>query len=288
MSAKDDDDFEDEYVGYDDDDDEEDFHPGVDDDEFEDEDYDAEEDDEEGNFAYMEGFLSYDSEQRINFTGNGFHLQTSEPAPWNVIDKRIKPQNDALIIEMTGPCDITDDESSISKPTPRKFQVTFTVADPTSDDLRFLNATADEDESEKKPSSIIQVFGSEIENPGITFEFRGIYAPVPDGKEVKLVCQVRSTNTIQAPVASAVAGVASAKRTEDDDNIDDVDEDGVDYNELIALHEDSKLSVDALRKRYREQGQSQDTANGDERSAKKTHADKTKYGDDDDDDDVEF
>jgi hypothetical protein len=290
MSAKDDDDgdFEDEYVGDDDDDDEEDFHPGVDDDDFEDEDYDDEDNEEGGDFLYMEGFLSYDNEQRIHFRGNCFHLQSSEPAPWNIIDKKIKPQNDSLVIEMAGPCDVFDEESSVRKSTPRKILVSFTIADPTSDDLRFLNATADEDESEKKPSSIIQVFGSEIENPGQTFEFKGIFAPIPDGKEVKLVCQVRMVNAILAPVASAVAGVASAKRTADDENIDDVDEDGVDYNELIALHEESKLSVDALRKRYREQGQSQEFANGGARNTKKPHKDKTIYGDDDDDDDVEF
>lgn len=289
MSAKDDDDgdFEDEYVGEDDDDDEEDFHPGVDDDDYDDEEYDAE-DDEEGDISYLEGVLSYDNEQRIHYQGTGFHLQSSDAAPWNVIDKRIKPQSDFLSIEMAGPCDVVDDEVSTKKSTPRKIQVSFTVAEPTSDDLRFLNATADEDESEKKPSSIVQVFGSEIENPGQSFEFRGIFAPIPDGKEVKLVCQVRSMSTIQAPVAIAAAGVASARKTDDDDNIDDVDEDGVDYNELIALHEDSKLSVDALRKRYREQGQSREYTNGDEGNAKKPHKAKTKYGDDEDDDDIEF
>jgi hypothetical protein len=284
MSAKkydnDDGDFEEEeYVEDDDDEDEDDFHPDDDDDD------DNEEDEDEGGVSYLDGSLSYDGERRIHYKGIGFHLESVSAVSWNILDKSNTPQNDSLVVEMIGPCDVVSDESSSRKPTPRKIRTTFVVSDPKQDQSQHFKNAADNDESEKQPSTIFQVYGNEIGNPGHSIEFKGVFSPVSDGKEVKLLCQVRTTD---ARPAVEVAAVAAGKNNRDDEDDDDIDEDGVDYNELIALREDASLSVDALRKRYRSQGQQDDHQNGEENGTKKSNVGKTKYDDDDDDDDVEF
>ena len=333
MSAKagddDDDDnevnVEDEYLEDDDDDEEDDFHPGGDDDDDDDdEEYDDEEDDNDGDrdVSYLDGVLSYDVEgQNIRYKGQGFHLESIEPVAYNILDKANKPPVDnTLQTTMMGPCDVVTAANSSSgrKPTPRKIQVTFIVADPKNGDGIGYNHNDDDDEDEKKPSVYYQVYGTEIDSPEYGIDFKGGFAPISVGttnnNEIRLLCQVRmrnpnqnakpasttTTTTIDATTTTAAAAVAVGKRRnyenddDDDDNID-VDEDGIDHSELIALHEEAQLSTEALKKRYR--GPSiDDTTNDDDRdndklnqkSSDRINSIKKSKTDDDDDDDIEF
>jgi hypothetical protein len=322
MSAKtgDDDDenevfVEDEYLEDDDDDEEDDFHPGGDDDDDDDEEYDDEEDDNEDDtdVSYLDGALTYDVEgQKIHYKGHGFHLE-SDPVTLNILDKACKPPSDnKLTTTMIGPCDTITAESSGRKPTPRKIKVTFMIAEPNGEGILLKKMKGDEednDEGEKKPSVYYQVYGSEIDNPEHGIEFKGGFAPIFGGgtTEIRLLCQVRMSNptskqTSLATTATttntttAAVAVGKGRNYENDDNIDDVDEDGIDHNELIALHEEAQLSTEALKKRYR--GPSIDDTNGDGNNDEqllktKMYAgnSKKKYksnDDEDDDDDIEF
>eukprot|EP00545_Synedropsis_sp_CCMP1620_P012111 CAMPEP_0119007034 /NCGR_PEP_ID=MMETSP1176-20130426/2721_1 /TAXON_ID=265551 /ORGANISM="Synedropsis recta cf, Strain CCMP1620" /LENGTH=343 /DNA_ID=CAMNT_0006959093 /DNA_START=110 /DNA_END=1141 /DNA_ORIENTATION=- len=100
-----------------------------------------------------------------------------------------------------------------------------------------------------------------------------------DAGSVDLVCRYQ---TVAAAAGAAGAGAAAAK-VEDDDDVD-VDE-GVDYNELIALHEDAGMPVTEVRKRYRS-SDSKEVASAD---AKRTKTVSDEDDDDDhDDDDIGF
>jgi hypothetical protein len=319
MSAKagdDDDDNEvyvdDEYLEDDDDDEEDDFHPGGDDDE-DDEEYDDEEDDNDvdGEVSYLDGMLSYDVEgQKIHYKGQGFNLESTDPVVFNILDKACKPPVDnTLRTTMMGPCDVVTPETSGRKATPRKIQVTFMVADPNGEGIVYRNLNDgddDNDEGEKKPSVYYQVFGSEIDNPEYGIDFKGGFAPISyDGtNEIRLLCQVRMPNanaklssttasTTNDTTASAATAVGKRRNYENDDNIDDIDEDGIDHNELIALHEEAQLSTEALKKRYR--GPTIDDTNDDrendtqqQKSSARMNSQKKVKTDDDDDDDIEF
>jgi hypothetical protein len=210
---------------------------------------------------------------------------------------------------MVGPCDTITEASSGKKPTPRKIQVTFTVADPNGDGVAYKNLKgsddddaddADHDEEQKKPSVYYQVYGNEIDNEEYGIEFKGGFAPIYGGglKEIRLLCQVRRSNrnttvtdvaTTSAATATAAVAVGKVRYYENDDNIEDVDEDGINHNELIALHEEAQLSTEALKKRYR--GPSMDHTH-DERDKNGqqmgSFEKKFKKDDDDDDDDIEF
>jgi hypothetical protein len=313
MSTKqgdDDDDENEDFVEdeYDDDEDEEDdFRPGVDDgDEDDDEEYDDEEEnelDDDRDVSFLDGVLLYDEGQKIHYKGNGFHLESVEPISCNILDRNSKSTPGNMItIEMVGPCDVSNGESSGRKPTPRKIQLTFAVADPNHELVKKnlkgdANHDDDDDDGEKKPSIYFQVYGSEIGNPDHGIEFKGGFVPLPGGKEINLLCQVRTSNsakTIATPNTTAAAAAVEKRRNDNDDNIDDVDEDGIDYNELIALREEALLPFEALKKRYRDCGPVTDDPNGEDEvdhAKKKSYNGKHKHKNDktdDDDDDIEF
>ena len=319
MSAKtggdDDDDVEDEYLEDDDDDEEDDFHPGGDDDDDDDdEEYDDEDDDndDDQDVSYLDGSLTYDVEsQKLYYKGHGFHLESTDIVTLNILDKACKPPpGNTISTAMIGPCDAITPETSGRKPTPRKILVTFTVADPNGEGIVYRNLKDDDDdndEGEKKPSIYYQVYGSEIDNPERGIEFKGGFAPITGGgaKEIRLLCQVRLSNpntqtqatNATTTTTAAVAVGKGGRNDENDDNMDDIDDDGIDHNELIALHEEAQLSTEALKKRYR--GPSMDATNDDrdedESQRKQTSSSgtsKKKYkndnGDEEDDDDIEF
>ena len=315
----DDDDEEDDFhPGGDDDDDE--------DDEEEDE-YDDEEDQNDealyldGTLSYdVKG-------QKLHYQGHGFRLESTDPVTFNLLDKKASTllllPDHSFTTTMVGPCDVVVTEaaesSSRRKPTPRKIKVTCTVADSNHVNTapRNLKKTGDDDDDDpddeeekeeaKKPSLYYQIYGSEMDNPEHGIEFTGGFAPEGSNSdshhEIRLLCQVRRSNppavtTISSSsgstaVTSATAAVAVARRRnhendDDDDNMGDVvDDDGIDHNELIALHEDAMLSTEALRKRYR--GPSLDETREDhEHETKKPKSHGNKNDDDDDDDDIEF
>mmetsp|Transcript_17398 Transcript_17398/g.32536 ORF Transcript_17398/g.32536 Transcript_17398/m.32536 type:complete len:308 (+) Transcript_17398:192-1115(+) len=122
------------YVGGDDDDDddddeedEDDFVPGVD------EDHHEEEEDEDDIVPLLDGYLYMDAaDHSLHYQGDGFHLSSSEPPAWNVLETSLssssQPQRnigDSLQVIMTGPCDF--ESEATAKATPRKMKVTFTV-----------------------------------------------------------------------------------------------------------------------------------------------------------------
>ena len=177
----------------------------------------------------------------------------------------------------------------------------------------------DDNDSDTKqgPPLYYHVHGSEItEKNRLRHTFVGIYNPRPYDQPDKINptgigmhTRVRLTmeTATAAPTAAASPAAAAARMggNRDDDEDDDETEGAVDYDELIALHEDAGLSVDTLRKRYRDSGDG--TANGaengnaaahDRAENKKTRRTKVQPSpappqfddddDDDDDDDVEF
>lgn len=349
----------------DDDDEEDDFNPGdEDDDDDDEEDYEGEKDETIEDVSCLEGTLSLDSEERLHFQGTGFHLQSSEAVPWNVLDKRVKPLKDSFSLVMQGPCDVLlknsekndegADDAPRKKATPRQLRVTFTVADPNNPSRTFSetqrtieqakrtrtndgNQNDDEDDNAKRPSLVYQWYAREVITSSQGMECIGEFAPFSshnNGKDLLNVqWQVRMmipeeasmssttpSSSVQTPTAAAASsGRRSSSRRgkesafddddDDDDNIQDADDDGVDYDELIALHEDAGLSVDAvLRKRYRTTTPSSEaspsngeTEHGDRKKQKArvstTRADnddegvgrnKNEGGDDEDDDDEDI
>uniref|UniRef100_A0A7S3L1E6 Uncharacterized protein n=1 Tax=Amphora coffeiformis TaxID=265554 RepID=A0A7S3L1E6_9STRA len=321
------------YVGGDDDDDddddeedEDDFVPGVD------EDHHEEEEDEDDIVPLLDGYLYMDAaDHSLHYQGDGFHLNSSEPPAWNVLETSLssssQPQRnigDSLQVIMTGPCDF--ESEATAKATPRKMKVTFTVVAADSIDpllgnlasrprtgshggaaangggsssssptkLKSDNQEEEDDEDAKKAPAVVlgdeqkksassdnhnskafgwvhRVFGQQMDTRGgDTMEFVGVFYPSSKSNkddsnnaesspppQVSLTCQVRmipASATPPTPVTAAAAAAPAAARIDksDDDDEDEEYEQGVDYDELIALHEDAGMSVDALQKRYRD------------------------------------
>jgi hypothetical protein len=91
--------------------------------------------------------------------------------------------------------------------------------------------------------AVYSVFGKGTDASG-AFEFFGNLHPSDaHHHSIPLICQKRQVLKKSPVVAAAVAA------SNEDDDDDDADEE-VDYNELIALHQDAGLSVADLRKRY--------------------------------------
>lgn len=287
MSAKpppktDDDEIEEEVGFVDDEDDgdsdgEDEFVPGADEDEaaF----VEGDEDDEEDTIVPLfDGILSMDKDQKLHFQGDEFHLTSLEPlSSWNPLDPACKPLESPFTIDMDGTCDI---ETGSGKPTHRVMEVTWSIGVNGSGAINRgkLKAEDDDDEEDGKkcaanPSVVYAVYGRQKDSKSDVLEFRGEHAP--SSKEVNLVCQVRMvlaepTVTAKAPPSAA----AAARIAADDDDVDDEADEKVDYDELIALHQEANLSVADIQKRYRE-GTDDDV---------KPSSKKGKQADDDDDD----
>jgi hypothetical protein len=161
-----------------------------------------------------------------------------------------------------------------------------------------------DDEGRKLPPFYYTVYGHQTQTlalddslssggAGDIMEFQGGYYP-GNGKRLPLVCRVRmvASKPASASASAGAAGAASkpaaaaaaAHRVDDDDEDEDEDyddaDDEVDYEELIALHEDAGLPVDALRKRYHSGAAIEEQEDNGKKKAKPT----LKSGDDDDDD----
>jgi hypothetical protein len=158
----------------------------------------------------------------------------------------------------------------------------------------------DQDEGQKLPPFYYTVYGHQTQTLALEsvssggaaeiMEFQGGYYP-GNGKRLPLVCRVRmvaskpASASASAGAASKPAAAAAAHRVDDDDEDEDEDyddaDDEVDYEELIALHEDAGLPVDTLRKRYHSGAA---TIEEQEDNGKKKAKPTPKSGDDDDDD----
>jgi len=278
----DDDDDKDEEVDEndeDEDDEEDEFVPGADEeDDEEDDDVDDDEDAEDGDDAsgpWLEGRLSLDQEMLLHYQGEGFHLVSTKPVSWNLLDQNAKPKDSLYAIEMEGPCDIVVDKTEPDNPTHRKMEVIWSVHggvdEPANGTSRSRgrrekrgsngNTTEKNGEDSKMPSLCYKVHGRQLETTGkgetttTAWEFYGSFVPPKDGSnDVCLSCRVHMVSgqphvsaAAAAAKPAAAAAAANAESEEDDEDADDE----VDYEELIALHEDAGLSVDALQKKYR-------------------------------------
>ena len=263
-----------EYVQEDEDEDEEDdFVPGV-------EEEDAGEEEEEAIVPILEGLFTLDGENLLHYRGEGFHLASTRPVEWNILDQDTKPPKSMCSLDMEGTMDI---ETVSGKPTFRKMEVTWSVHSLAGLVRPARQGKADPNEEKddsKMPSLTYNVYGRQVDcSKGEALEFRGSYPPA-NGKEVSMSAQVRLVPTALAAAAAAKPAPAAAARVDNDEDEDDNDDDGVDYEELIALHEDAGMSVADLKKRY--QGQ----------ESEKVEASPQKKGkfmpDDDDDSDYGF
>lgn len=284
-SGDDDDDDE-----YDEDDDEEDeFVPGMDD-------HDDDDDEDGAIVPLLDGILSIDTENILHYRGDGFHLASIKPVEHNLLSSSngsTKPaENKVYAVVMEGPCDI---ESVSGNPTNRTMEMTWSVQDSRqallspsqikSTKQKDVNDNDDEEEGKKAPALYYSVYGKQVDcAKGESLELQGGYSPNAQGKEVSLVCQVRIVQThLQVAPAAAATPVAAARV---DNEVEEEDEDaadgGVDYDELIALHEDAGLSVEELQKKYRNRDSV--THQGSSPKRAKTHEDDEKEQEDDDDD----
>jgi len=124
--------------------------------------------------------------------------------------------------------------------------------------------TSEVKENDKKSTtqnnSIVVVSGSQIGNNVIdsfNISFRGAYR-CPSKASVErlyLICPIQSLNvSTSSSVAGGTTAVAAASkkrnRSRSDDDGSTERKSGVAYQELIDLHEDTRLSTEELRKRY--------------------------------------
>ncbi|GAX25391.1 hypothetical protein FisN_5Lh489 [Fistulifera solaris] len=276
-----------EYVDGDDDEDSNDEEYHEDDGEEEDEfvpDYDDADDEEDGAIVpLLDGILSVDRENILHYRGDGFHLASIKPLDCNLLSSAANPAIRVYAFVMEGPCDI---ESVSGTPTHRTMEMTWSVQDscdaflsPSQGKRADDDDNDDEEENKKAPALYYSVYGKQADaGKGESLELQGGYSPTVQGNEINLVCQVRIVSTHpQVPAAAATPVAATRMENEVEDDDDEVD-DGVDYDELIALHEDAGLSVEELRRKYR-------TGESAEPPSKRP---KTQEKDQDDDDDEDY
>ena len=234
----------------DDDEDEEEFQPGEDDDE-DDEEEDFEDEDEE-EVTLWSGKLAPTEKKQLSYKG-----KTSEG---DVFDYST---SEAVELDLSNP----------SNPKMQSFVLKGQHSDYGKElhlNLTKRNSTAigkkSHDEEVKDDNHVITYM---VHGRGDGFE---LYGQV-DSSDSQLECQYRpeATNAVTAAVAVA------AKVPDDDEDVD-VDENGVEYEELIALHQDAGLDVAELRKRYRS------SAENDHGKDKKRVKSAPETSDDEDDD----
>jgi hypothetical protein len=232
---------------YDDEDEEEEdeFVPGYDDD-----------DEEDGAIVpLLDGILSLDQENMLHYRGDGFHLVSTKPIDSNLLSSATKPANNVYAFVMEGPCDI---ESVSGTPTHRTMDMTWSVQDSReaflspSQGKRAKQDDDEEEENKKAPARFYSVYGKQADGgKGESLELQGGFSPTAQGNDINLVCQVRIVSTHPQTAVAAATPVAAARVDNEVEDDDDEADDGVDYDELIALHEDAGLSVEELRRKYR-------------------------------------
>jgi hypothetical protein len=165
--------------------------------------------------------------------------------------------------------------------------------------------------SPKRPALFYRIVGREMVNAteNVLIQFQGGFYPLPAGKSdgkaiskttnsVPLNCQFQyalseTNSTVAAAAAAApvvaVASSAAASAPDDDDDDDEADE-GMGYDELIALHEDAGMDVEALKRRYQhtKNSSNDDADNDDDGKPTPKKFKGAPKSDDDDDDDVGF
>ena len=266
----DDDDEEEDFQDDDDDDDDDEgeFVPGMDDD-------DEELEEEEEVLPHVHGTLKVDTDGSLVYSSDNGMIDlksleplTKEQNPWEVNKADDTSMSSLIALEMIGKFEL---EASDKKYVQRRIRVTLTSTTTTANGAasngKSFKSTGESDEEDgKKPAAsssdkqttvLYAVHGLEVANGASLqlLEFRGTcVVPQNSSDSVELVCDVRWTSAKQVPhVSTAAAAVARKRGADDDDDEDDEADDQVDYEELIALHEEAGLPVDQLRKRLAEQ-----------------------------------
>lgn len=261
----------------DDDDDDDDDFAGLEEEGDEDEEHD------DPRVFILDGKL-FIKDQHLHFQGPTFHFVSKESPSWNFLDdnstaiasstasstitsttNKNTSTQDIMTLHMMGPCDVMS-TSSHSKPTPRQMLLRVEKQQPVG-----------KSEDGEGPAFYYQVQAEQIDvqaDGGDRLEFQGKLYPGSDN----LVCQAR---LVQPSAVATMAAAAAPTKEDEDDALEDED---LDVNELIALHEDAGMSVDDLRKRYRQSSGTEDI-NGDQGKRAKMAP---PQDDDEDDDDYGF
>lgn len=307
------------YDDEDDDDEGEEFVPSPDD-EYDNEDdageTDSDDVDDEDAKPRLDGILSLDQSKKLRYQGDGFRFTSLEPMKMNFLDVNTRPESSAYIFQMEGDCAIIADARSSSTaaisaenkklPGLRLIQVTLSsqgsddsllddsigkATKPTSKLKKCDDSDSDQDVRDQKESfREFRIYGKQLESTesdGMLLEFSGVFRPtVENANSASLISQIRfipannDTSTANSP-NRATAAATGYKRKCDSEDYYDKDEDEVDYDELIALHEDAGLSVEAIRKRYQNGG-------GDEAGMGQPTKRKSTTEDEEEDDDIGF
>lgn len=265
--------------GEEDDDDEAEFQPGDDEEEDEDADFDQYDDDDDDEYDVMEGSLSLQN-QRLVYQGKiksqSFQLSSvNAPIYWKIHNATASSEQQD--IDGSAPRMRTISMEGTFGSNKCKLDVTLTASSSqASDSTSPVKKTGTEEEdgkvSAKKPaaakstgdddddaggkkpssatttSSTYRVFGKGSDASG-AFEFYGTLSGGKNNSDsIPLECQKRIVARPTAAVASAAAA-APTNHKEEDDNDDNVADEGVDVNELIALHEEAGMSLTELGKR---------------------------------------
>jgi hypothetical protein len=278
----------------DDDDDEEeaDFEPDDDDDD-DDDDFDEESPEEP---LTLEGVMSKDG-THIRYKGSTsegdpFTFSSSKPLHWNpALPLESVPSGNTTATAATA----TSSRSILMEGgigTAKKATVTFLLSNddrnPVNKPIGKSTGESDDENDDGKPKQHPSSGGEQLCSVVATassFRLMGMLHP----KTGNLLCTYVPIERASTTTTSAPAAAASTKKNrnydDDDDDDDDADADeGIGYDELIALHEDASMPVEQLRKRTASRGTDDD--DGVKKQLKATPTDKK--DDDNDDDDDEF
>jgi hypothetical protein len=277
-----------------DDDEEADFDPEDDDDDDDDDDEAPEEP------LTLEGVMTKDG-THVRYKGrtsegDPFTFSSTKPLHWNpALPLESVPSGDAInnATTTTTTSSTTSSRSILMEGgigTAKKATVTFLLSHedrpPVKKPIGKSTGESDEDDGDgelEQPSSGGQQ-PCKVVATASTFRLTGMLRPTTGNLLCTLVPVERASTTTTATASTTSAAAASAKKNRNDDDDDDDDDDaaadeGIGYDELIALHEDAAMPVEQLRKRTAYRG----TDDGD--GLKKLKSAPTDEGDDDDDDD---
>lgn len=292
----------------DDDDDEAEFQPGMDEDDDDQNDYEEEGDD----LAVWDGLLKYE-ESKLSYQGKtseGISFEfTSLPLHWD-LDHLTQVEGSKCATDPRMRTIILEEKSLEEKCKKIQFTIRKVSEGESStpgsvgnsegaEKMPFKGKSTgeddddDDDESEKKMASpskkgaaqekivVYTVFGQ-----GDGYELYGEWKNID-------ISSAKESGTLSfdcryKPFSPSATDAPAARKKEDED--EDLDEEKVDYNELIALHEDSGLPVQELRKRYRSGGNKNGPTDAKRTRSSPAAAAVTTTNDqeDDDDDDDDF
>jgi hypothetical protein len=180
---------------------------------------------------------------------------------------------------------LSSSSPSLKKPPP------YSLKEPPSAESAQLKK-APPSSSSSEDDLVYRIIGKQVEAEGdSSMEFHGFFRPpTADKTRLFLICSVQVTHAGAAaasakapPAAAAKATSKRSSRDNDDDDDDSVTNDGgVEYKELIALHDDARLSTEELRLKY--YGGAPGLKPAPRKRAKSTATE----ADDDDDDDIGF